>query len=255
MAASRYSVALDLAEDTITPSKGPLLRFVGALGLVIARPVSKIVSEMLVWFFDTRVLFPYTADRWNSCGFNNLAMEPRVHYPERTMIAKHEINVSIRSRYRSAALRRLAVILLLSTLCIAQIAQEPTSEAEATASLINGIRAGCDVSVKNDPADLVVPSDPEKQFAYILNGKKFSQKEWAQFAARSRIRRCSADDIQVSFSGTFPSNASATYRIQHEGTYDGTGTKLKVFGVYARLTFVYMNSRWQVRKLEAVNAR
>jgi hypothetical protein len=98
-------------------------------------------------------------------------------------------------------------------------------------------------------------NDPSRQFTYTLNGKNISMKDWARSASQTQFQRCSIDDIQVTLEGTFPSTAVVTARVENEGNYIGPVKKSKVFSVYAKYTFVYTNSQWIVRKMEAVSAK
>ena len=88
---------------------------------------------------------------------------------------------------------------------------------------------------------------------YFLNGKEISRKSRENALHDFRPQKTDFDEFEASFTGVFPSTAVLTYRLTSE-MQTGRG-KTKVFSVYVKQTYEYVNSQWVTRKMEAVTAR
>lgn len=148
-------------------------------------------------------------------------------------------------------IKNLLLLLALITCCVAQDSQIQTPEF-ASALLMNRIRSGCATSMSKTDATFQVPAKGQLEWTYVLNGKQFSQREWIDVARRTQVSQCTTDKIEVEFPGTFPSTAIVLYRLQHA---ESIGHRTRIFSVYAKHTYEYVNSEWVLRKMEAINAK
>jgi len=96
--------------------------------------------------------------------------------------------------------------------------------------------------------------DLPKDFNDTLNGKKISRKAAIQSIRQTIMRDTTLDQFEVTPVGSFPGRMIVTYHRQST-LFDQNDKKGKVFSIFVRDTYDYVNSQWKETKLEAVTAK
>jgi hypothetical protein len=142
-----------------------------------------------------------------------------------------------------------ALLILLTSLAAAQTVQ--ASPESTTAEFVQRVEKSCASMVGHTVAQN--PStESANRFGYVLNGKTYSQHQYTQ--SDWLTEACNTADIQITYAGEFPSKAFISYRIDEQGHFLNS-KKRKMFSVYSKLTYEYVNSEWVLRKMEAVSAK
>jgi hypothetical protein len=96
--------------------------------------------------------------------------------------------------------------------------------------------------------------DVSKDWNYTLNGKRISRNSSIAFMRQTVMRDIILDQFEVTAVGSFPARIIVTYRRQNTFLQNNK-KKGKVFSVFLKDTYDYINANWKETKLEAITAK
>lgn len=152
-----------------------------------------------------------------------------------------------------SVVHRVVALLLVAFFVLPAYGASDMTPQSVASQLITVARQICPSMMSHDPEMYKLPP-PERQLVYYLNGKKYSQEELLDSSKRQQIISCAVSDIEVTFSGNFPSMAMETHKICHEGNYS-LFKRHRMFCGYFRSTYEYRNGEWICTKLEGITNR
>jgi hypothetical protein len=93
-----------------------------------------------------------------------------------------------------------------------------------------------------------------KDWNYTFNGKRVSRDSSIASRRENVMRNTTLDLFEATPVGSFPARIIVTYR-QQSTFFQKNKNKGKVFSVFVKDTYDYINSEWKETKLEAVTAK